>query len=61
MHDLESMSHVRWECKYHVVFMPKYRHKVFYGKAWSANGVWHSDCQLNFQGKAKRAFTRYRD
>ena len=33
MHDWESMSHVRWECKYHVVFIPKYRHKVFYGRA----------------------------
>ena len=32
MHDWESMSHVRWDCKYHVVFIPKYRHKVFYGK-----------------------------
>ena len=33
MRDWESMSHVKWECKYHVVFIPKYRHKVFYGKA----------------------------
>ena len=33
MHDWESMSHVRWECKYHVVFIPKYRDKVFYGRA----------------------------
>ncbi len=32
MHDWESMSHVRWECKYHVVIVPKYRRKVFYGK-----------------------------
>ncbi len=32
MHDWESLSHVRWECKYHVVIVPKYRHKVFYGK-----------------------------
>ena len=31
MHDWQSMSHVRWECKYHVVIMPKYRQKVFYG------------------------------
>ena len=31
MHDFESLSHVRWECKYHVVFIPKYRQKVFYG------------------------------
>ena len=32
MHDWTSMSHVRWECKYHVVFIPKYRRKVLYGK-----------------------------
>ena len=32
MHDWESLSHVRWDCKYHVVIIPKYRHKVFYGK-----------------------------
>jgi len=32
MHDWQSLSHVRWDCKYHVVIVPKYRHKVFYGK-----------------------------
>ena len=32
MHDWRSLSHVRWECKYHVVIVPKYRKKVFYGK-----------------------------
>ena len=32
MHDCESLSHVRWECKYHVVFIPKYRRKLLYGK-----------------------------
>ena len=26
------MSHVRWDCKYHVVIIPKYRRKVFYGR-----------------------------
>ncbi len=31
MQDFESLSHVRWECKYHVVIIPKYRQKVFYG------------------------------
>ena len=31
MHEWESLSHVRWECKYHVVFIPKYRRKVLYG------------------------------
>ena len=32
MHDFESLAHVRWDCKYHVVFIPKYRRKVLYGK-----------------------------
>ena len=32
MHDWQSLSHVRWDCKYHVVIIPKYRRKVFYGK-----------------------------
>jgi putative transposase len=32
MHEWETLSHVRWECKYHVVFIPKYRRKILYGK-----------------------------
>ena len=32
MHDWQSLSHVRWDCKYHVVIIPKYRRKVLYGK-----------------------------
>src|SRR4030065_14414 len=31
MDDWSSLSHVRWECKYHVVFIPKYRKKALYG------------------------------
>jgi len=27
----ENLKHTRWECKYHVVFIPKYRRKVMYG------------------------------
>ncbi len=27
----ESLSHSRWDCKYHVVFVPKYRKKAIYG------------------------------
>ena len=27
-----SLNHSRWECKYHVVFIPKYRRKVIYGQ-----------------------------
>lgn len=28
--DIHSLSHTKWECKYHIVFAPKYRRKVFY-------------------------------
>jgi putative transposase len=28
----QSLSHTKWECKYHIVFAPKYRRKVIYGK-----------------------------
>ena len=31
MDDYQSLNHTRWECKYHVVFIPKYRRKVLYG------------------------------
>ena len=31
MDDYQSLSHTRWECKYHVVFIPKCRRKVLYG------------------------------
>jgi hypothetical protein len=30
--DYESLSHTKWDCKYHVVFIPKYRRKVLYGE-----------------------------
>ena len=30
--DTDSLAHTKWECKYHVVFAPKYRRKIIYGK-----------------------------
>ena len=30
--DNNSLSHTKWNCKYHIVFAPKYRRKVAYGK-----------------------------
>ena len=29
---MSSLSHTKWNCKYHIVFAPKYRRKIFYGK-----------------------------
>ena len=30
--DNNSLAHTKWECKYHVVFAPKYRRQIIYGK-----------------------------
>ena len=30
--DESSLSHTKWDCKYHIVFAPKYRRKEIYGK-----------------------------
>ncbi len=30
--DMNSLSHTKWECKYHIVFAPKFRRKVAYGQ-----------------------------
>ncbi len=32
MHTYESLKHTTWECKYHVVFIPKCRRKALYGQ-----------------------------
>lgn len=32
MSDVQSLAHTKWNCKYHVVFAPKYRRQVFYGE-----------------------------
>ena len=30
--DVNSLAHTKWNCKYHIVFAPKYRRKIAYGK-----------------------------
>ena len=32
MQTYETLKHSTWECKYHIVFIPKYRKKVLYGQ-----------------------------
>ena len=32
MNDSRSLSHTKWNCKYHIVFAPKYRRQIIYGK-----------------------------
>lgn len=38
MPDIHTISHATWNCKYHIVFAPKYRRKVFYGQKRLENG-----------------------
>ena len=38
MNDINSLSHSKWNCKYHIVFAPKYRRKVFYKSKRTAIG-----------------------
>ena len=59
MNDVNSLSHTSWNCKYHVVFAPKYRRKVFFGEKrreigsilrtlcnWKGNKIIEAECAL---------------
>ncbi len=39
MGDTKSLAHTKWNCKYHIVFAPKYRQQVFYGEKKRAIGT----------------------
>ena len=36
--DSESLAHTKWNCKYHIVFAPKYRRLVMYGRIKNETG-----------------------
>ncbi len=43
MRQVNSLNHTRWECKYHIVFIPKYRKKVIFGQIRRELGdIFHS-------------------
>ncbi|CYC47033.1 transposase [Staphylococcus aureus] len=37
--DTNSLAHTKWNCKYHIVFAPKYRRQVIYGKIKKDVGI----------------------
>jgi len=43
MDDKQSLSHTKWECKYHLVWIPKYREKELYGGLRKYLGPWFKD------------------
>ena len=43
MRQVNSLNHTRWECKYHIVFIPKYLKKVIFGQIRKELGdIFHS-------------------
>ena len=46
MHEWQSMAHVKWDCKYHVVLVPKYRKRSAYrGKRRALGEILRSLCR----------------
>lgn len=46
MKDNNSLAHTTWNCKYHIVFAPKYRRKVFFGeKRLEISAILRSLCE----------------
>ena len=37
--DNDSLAHTKWNCKYHIVFAPKYRRQIIYGKIKADIGI----------------------
>ncbi|SDN37083.1 hypothetical protein SAMN05192585_11745 [Acetanaerobacterium elongatum] len=35
MDDINSLTHSKWRCKYHIVFAPKYRRQDIYSQLWT--------------------------
>ena len=47
--DNRSLSHTRWKCQYHIVFIPKYRKKVLYGKSAGRCSRNYSNAACNYK------------
>ena len=59
--DNQSLSHTKWNCKYHIVFAPKYRRQAIYGKVREDIGkILRQLCELKnvelIEGKLCRGY-----
>ena len=41
--DKNSLAHTTWECKYHIVFAPKFRRQVIYGRIRADIGKYYAN------------------
>ncbi len=53
MSEYNSLSHTKWDCKYHIVFIPKCRRKVLYGKVRIEVSKPRRGVLMSAQGEAK--------
>ena len=51
MRDLKSITHTTWDCKYHLVWIPKYRKKIIYGQLRKYLGEVFRDLALHKESK----------
>ena len=50
MNDVQSLSHSKWRCNYHIVFAPKYRRQVIYRELKQSVGKILRDSFVYFNG-----------
>ena len=51
MEDVQSLTHAKWECKYHVVWIPKCRKKILYGELRKYLGETFRDLAVQKESK----------
>ena len=44
--DKNTLANTMWECKYHIVFAPKYRRQVIYGRLKRISGKYYESCVI---------------
>ena len=59
--EVSSLSHTKWDYKYHVVFTLKYRRKAIYAKLRADIGKYIRDQELEDQASYRRSLKEYKD
>ena len=60
MNDINSLAHTKWNCKYHIVFAPKYRRKVFYQEKREAVGkILRRLCELKYKYRNREFWCKW--
>ena len=60
MNDFRSLSHTTWDCKYHLIWIPKYRKKVLFGSLRKYLGDVLRELVLQKESKIVDGFVHHR-